>query len=205
MQIPKTGSYIFNLESDDGSILWIDSTLIINNDKIHRMILKSDTVYLEKGVYPIKIWYMSAIPDRYGLVFNAKYYALEKLSNNKDLIKNEAKEVVVLNENILQFENNSSEIKQEFKTKLTKFCKQLLNAKTSKIQIIGHTDSKGSKEHNYQLSLNRAIAVKKIVEENLQGKPTAIEVIGMGDSLPIQNNDTEDGRKQNRRVEIKIY
>ena len=72
-----------------------------------------------------------------------------------------------------------------------------------RIEIRGHTDAKGSDSYNQRLSENRAKAVadyllsKGINEKRIQSK-------GYGKSLPIDTNDTEEGRANNRRVEFKI-
>lgn len=71
------------------------------------------------------------------------------------------------------------------------------------IQICGHTDGKGSDAYNQRLSENRARAVvdylvsKGVSEKRLQYK-------GFGKSMPLESNDTEEGRAKNRRVEFKI-
>jgi|GEM_PF-303699 outer membrane protein OmpA-like peptidoglycan-associated protein len=72
-----------------------------------------------------------------------------------------------------------------------------------KIEIIGHTDSKGSDDYNLTLSEGRAESVmqylldKGISEDRMQAK-------GLGETSPISSNDTEEGRAENRRVEFTI-
>lgn len=72
-----------------------------------------------------------------------------------------------------------------------------------RIQVSGHTDNVGIKEYNDDLSMKRAKSVvdyliyKGINTERLQS-------IGYGSSVPTHSNDTEYGRQQNRRIEIKI-
>ncbi|WMN11290.1 OmpA family protein [Marivirga salinae] len=72
-----------------------------------------------------------------------------------------------------------------------------------KIEIIGHTDSKGSDDYNLTLSEGRAQAVmqylldKGISAERMKAK-------GLGETSPISSNDTEAGRAENRRVEFTI-
>ena len=72
------------------------------------------------------------------------------------------------------------------------------------IRVIGHTDSRGPEDYNRSLSLRRAkrtvTELKKIMPE-LSGRVT---FMGMGESKPIADNSTEEGRKRNRRVEIII-
>lgn len=71
------------------------------------------------------------------------------------------------------------------------------------ISVEGHADSRGTAEYNVRLSLRRA----ETVRGELQGgglAPGRMRVVGHGESLPIASNDSEDGRRQNRRVEIVI-
>lgn len=71
------------------------------------------------------------------------------------------------------------------------------------ILVAGHTDSTGSEELNQTLSERRANAVKNILLA--QGVTTdRLTTIGFGESAPIADNNTDYGRQQNRRVEIKI-
>ena len=71
------------------------------------------------------------------------------------------------------------------------------------IEVMGHTDSTGSEQHNQQLSERRArsvtdyLASREIVAGRLQD-------YGHGEGYPVASNDTEQGRAQNRRVEIAL-
>ena len=70
------------------------------------------------------------------------------------------------------------------------------------LSIIGHTDSQGSDSYNMKLSQQRAEAVKEYLLQ--KGVPPAaiVEVLGMGETMPIADNSTAEGREQNRRVEF---
>jgi len=71
------------------------------------------------------------------------------------------------------------------------------------IDVIGHTDSIGTEEYNQALSLRRATSVKDyIVSKGVD--PSIIDVSGKGESEPVADNSTKEGRAQNRRVEVKI-
>ena len=71
------------------------------------------------------------------------------------------------------------------------------------IRIEGHTDSSGSDSFNLNLSQKRADAVKALLVD--YGVAAArIEAIGMGESLPVADNNTESGKAKNRRVDIII-
>jgi outer membrane protein OmpA-like peptidoglycan-associated protein len=71
------------------------------------------------------------------------------------------------------------------------------------IQIIGHTDNVGNNEANLQLSKDRAASVKKyIIAKGIAAK--RIETDGKGAYEPIADNNTEKGKAQNRRTEIRV-
>lgn len=74
-----------------------------------------------------------------------------------------------------------------------------------KIRIVGHTDSEGSDDANLQLSKKRATAVKEKLVSEYGIDAGRIETDGKGESVPVADNNTREGRAQNRRVEfIKI-
>ena len=71
------------------------------------------------------------------------------------------------------------------------------------IEIAGHTDNIGSPETNMKLSQERAQTVKQyLITKGISA--TRLTAKGYGDSQPVADNDTEPGRKQNRRTEIRI-
>ncbi len=69
------------------------------------------------------------------------------------------------------------------------------------VKITGHTDSTGAAEYNQQLSLRRAQAVRDYLVK-LGGNAKIMEVAGMGETQPIADNTTAEGRARNRRVEV---
>jgi OOP family OmpA-OmpF porin len=70
------------------------------------------------------------------------------------------------------------------------------------IEVRGHTDSKGSKKHNVQLSQRRAESVERYLKEH--GVTNTMTAKGYGQDKPIADNKTADGRLQNRRVTLRI-
>ena len=105
-------------------------------------------------------------------------------------------------ENVL-FEPGKSILLKESYVSLDKLVTQLQTNKTMKIEIIGHTDNVGDETQNQKLSEVRAKAVvdylisKKIEKTRLSYK-------GFGSKQPIASNETEEGRKKNRRVEFVV-
>ena len=72
-----------------------------------------------------------------------------------------------------------------------------------KVRLAGHTDNIGQPEDNKRLSQARAESVRRqLIEYGCA--PESIKAYGYGDTKPVASNDTEEGRKQNRRVEITI-
>ena len=72
----------------------------------------------------------------------------------------------------------------------------------TRIEVVGHTDYYGTDEYNLNLSKMRAMAVGNRLRDN---GITNITEIGKGESEPIATNHTAEGRKKNRRVEIKMF
>lgn len=72
------------------------------------------------------------------------------------------------------------------------------------ITVEGHTDSHGSDDKNLELSEERAVAVKAYLLANMNLDPTRIEARGLGETYPIANNETPEGRTKNRRIEVII-
>jgi len=71
------------------------------------------------------------------------------------------------------------------------------------IEINGHTDNVGGDEYNMQLSKDRAQSVADYLEKH-GTDAKRIHVQGFGKTMPVADNDTEEGRKKNRRVEFVI-
>jgi peptidoglycan-associated lipoprotein len=72
------------------------------------------------------------------------------------------------------------------------------------VEVQGHTDSTGSPEYNMALGLKRAEAVKRYLYENGGVSLHLINAVSFGETMPIADNKTRDGRSQNRRVVIRI-
>jgi len=107
----------------------------------------------------------------------------------------------VLNE--LRFENNSSYIKSASKSQLSQYAKILKRYPNTVIKVSAHTDSVGDSNYNQWLSERRAHSVTKFLTQNGVSSQQ-LEAEGIGEKNPIASNDTEDGRKANRRVEFSI-
>jgi outer membrane protein OmpA-like peptidoglycan-associated protein len=99
------------------------------------------------------------------------------------------------------FASGKYELSQDANLKLAKLSGVILAHPGLKLRIEGYTDSTGSDQLNLTLSGQRAEAVRTfLVQQGLS--PEAVSSMGMGPAHPVASNDTAEGRKQNRRVEI---
>ena len=124
---------------------------------------------------------------------------LDKCPNTSAGIKvNKDGCVEVVNLNI-NFDNNSAEIKNQYRKNLETFANTLKQNKSLTAVIEAHTDSKGSDAYNQNLSDRRAVSVLNALKA-LDIKASRLSSIGYGESQPIATNDTEEGKALNRRV-----
>ncbi|MDB3953214.1 OmpA family protein [Alphaproteobacteria bacterium] len=79
-----------------------------------------------------------------------------------------------------------------------------LQLRSRVISINGHTDSDGSEQHNLQLSLKRAVAVKQYLALNHGVRNARLKVMGYGEGMPIIKNTSARNKRLNRRVEISV-
>lgn len=103
----------------------------------------------------------------------------------------------------ITFAYDRADIQPQFRATLDQVSNVLSDYPATMIDVYGHTDSTGSDAYNQDLSERRALSVA----DYLSGHGVRSERIatrGYGESEPVASNDTEDGRAQNRRVEIKI-
>ena len=103
----------------------------------------------------------------------------------------------------ISFDFNSAVVKPEFRPALDQVAQTLASYQSTFIDVSGHTDSVGTVEINQRLSEQRAQSVADYL--SYQGVNRArVATRGYGKSFPIASNDTDLGRAQNRRVEIKL-
>jgi outer membrane protein OmpA-like peptidoglycan-associated protein len=98
------------------------------------------------------------------------------------------------------FDVNSSKPKE---IDLFDFIYDLKLNKKLKVLLVGHTDGSGTDNYNLDLSIIRAIKVKKLLVSR-GVLASRIEIEGQGEWQPIADNATKDGRRLNRRVEISV-
>lgn len=103
----------------------------------------------------------------------------------------------------ITFPTGQSSIKSDFYTVLDAVADVLKEYNKTAIAISGHTDNVGRDDSNMKLSQDRANSVGQyMISRGVAG--ARVSTVGYGKSQPIADNSTENGRSQNRRVEIKI-
>lgn len=104
----------------------------------------------------------------------------------------------------VQFPFDSTNIAPEYNAEIADFAEYMKQNPNQTAIINGHTDSTGNPAYNQKLSERRATAVKnKIIEEGIAAE--RLDARGYGETKPIADNATKEGRKQNRRVEAEVY
>jgi OOP family OmpA-OmpF porin len=104
----------------------------------------------------------------------------------------------------LKFSSGSAKLDESHAELLSKIEQAINTYPDSSLIIEGHTDAQGSAQMNQRLSQKRADAVLGHIISSLHIIPQRISATGYGASRPIANNDTEEGRAKNRRIDLLI-
>jgi OOP family OmpA-OmpF porin len=105
----------------------------------------------------------------------------------------------------LNFDVGSSVIKPEYFQLLRKIQTAIDVFPDSQVEVQGHTDSFGADETNLRLSEQRASAVQQYLMANMDDLgATTISAAGYGETVPLANNETPEGRLRNRRIDLLI-
>ena len=101
------------------------------------------------------------------------------------------------------FDFNKSNVSETAKAELKEFAEKMADFEQTNITVLGHTDNIGSEAANLSVSKKRAQSVVKHLQQCgiAEGRLT---YDGMGYTMPIASNDTDEGRAQNRRVEVYV-
>jgi outer membrane protein OmpA-like peptidoglycan-associated protein len=103
----------------------------------------------------------------------------------------------------IQFETGKSLLRSSYQGGCERLASWMLAHPEVRVRVEGHTDNVGSSSSNQALSLERAEAVRVFLEA--KGIDAfRVDVLGLGDSMPVADNTTEEGRSANRRVEVVI-
>ena len=131
--------------------------------------------------------------------------ALERAKEAGKLAEGKLLYETVLSDDKVRFGFDKAELSDEAKAALDEFAKPLVDSnKNVYVEIQGHTDSVGAEDYNHELGLERAEAVRRYLNGQ-HGIPLhRISVISYGESAPVADNGTREGRAQNRRVVLVV-
>jgi outer membrane protein OmpA-like peptidoglycan-associated protein len=113
-----------------------------------------------------------------------------------------AEDVTVVMNNVF-FDFDKAELKPESHPELNRIVSLMMERIGMEIEVAGHTDAMGPESYNQGLSQRRARAVVTYLSENGIDM-RRLKVVYFGESKPVDDNETEEGRSKNRRVEFKI-
>lgn len=112
---------------------------------------------------------------------------------------------ITLSDDSVKFSFDQAELPDMASTRLNELVAQIkAYDKAVYMEIEGHTDNIGSAEYNQQLSERRADAVRRYLNSNGGIPLHAMSVVGYGETNPVADNSTVEGRSQNRRVVIRV-
>lgn len=127
---------------------------------------------------------------------------MEKVLGDAE-IRREGEAIVINFKEKVLFGYDQSSLNDNARRSLDQLSNILKKYPDTDIQIIGHTDSKGSERYNQNLSIQRASAVASYLRNNAIAS-SRINTIGMGENDPVATNENDEGRALNRRVEFVI-
>lgn len=118
-------------------------------------------------------------------------------------VKEESRGVVITLSGAVLFATGKSDLLPIAREKLNEVAKALKDQCFKEIVVEGHTDSRGNAAKNEELSLRRAESVRQhLISQGIPAEKT--KAVGLGSSRPVADNDTAEGRANNRRVEIVV-
>jgi outer membrane protein OmpA-like peptidoglycan-associated protein len=131
--------------------------------------------------------------------------ALERAKAAGKLAEGKLLYEVVLNSDKVTFDFEKAELTDNSKAALDSFAQQLRTDNQNVfIEVQGHTDASGSEQYNLSLGEQRAEAVRRYLNME-HGIPLhRMSVISYGESAPVTDNDSKEGRAQNRRVALVV-
>ncbi len=142
-----------------------------------------------------------------GYAFHSENFIVEEAQGyrevRKDIGLNKYKTGTIIVLKNIFFDFDKATLRPESKAELERVYELLSQNPKMKVRIAGHTDSRGSDDYNQRLSENRAKAVYEyLIKRGISAD--RLSYIGYGEAKPIDTNDTEEGRQNNRRVELEI-
>lgn len=134
----------------------------------------------------------------------ARYEYVSKLFGDWEAEVSQQQKNVLISVHSFDFAARSADIGAQNFGLLDKIVAAINKFPSAQVVVTGHTDSRGSKDRNLRISLERAESVARFLTTMGKISPSRVQAKGMGESKPVASNDNKKGRAKNRRIEILI-
>ncbi|MGH1471437.1 MAG: OmpA family protein [Cellvibrionaceae bacterium] len=132
-----------------------------------------------------------------------RFNQLENMFNVDEAIVLSQKGDILIRTIGLNFDAGSSQISSDYFSLLKKVQSALALYPKSTVIVEGHTDSFGGDDANFDLSVARAESVRSYLMANMSNREaSSVKAVGFGETKPIANNETQEGRQKNRRIDL---
>jgi OmpA-OmpF porin, OOP family len=177
--------------------------IVLKGTKNSRFTINSDGSY-EKEIPKLGWYIISASSEGY---INATDSVFAESDDLSPFIRNIYLEPIEVGVTVrlknIYFDFDKTTLKKESFTELNKVVDFLKQNPSVEIEISGHTDNKGSDDYNANLSQGRSQSVVDyLISQGIEAD--RLSAHGYGESKPIESNDTDEGRANNRRVEFTV-
>lgn len=179
--------------------------------KLHEENKAFSTINSVRGSFDLKIPKgvdIEVIPQKNGFIGHSKFFSFQndrdyEVMTNINLFLEPVRRGNRIGHSPIYFDRSSPRILPNSIPELRRLTKLLTMHQQVMIEIQGHTDNVGNKEDLISLSLQRATAVRDyLTSQGIAGNRLAIK--GLGSKYPVSSNQSEEERKKNRRVELKV-
>lgn len=209
IMLPQAGTYTFRLTSDDGSKLFIDGELVIDNDGVHGPGAIDGEATLSAGIHDVRVQYFQGPREEVALILEwgpdaENLRPLDFAALAPAQFRREGNRLRAEMSGGVLFATNSAELTPAAVTLLGEIKRTMIDPHPNgRITIDGHTDDVGADAANQTLSQRRAQSV--VAWLTARGVAAArMEATGHGESQPKVPNTSDRNRAQNRRIEITV-
>ena len=189
-----------DLQTQNVNLKKLNKQLAQNNEKLQRDVQK------QKSVLVLQEKVIRLLDDTKRTIESSLKDQIE--SKDIELVESNEQLKMVLVDTIL-FESGSTKLSEEGKALLSVIAKSIKDYEEQRVVVKGHTDNKPIRPRlknafpsNWELSAARAAAVVRFLQLQGMVDPQRLSVEGYSYYHPVANNETEVGRRQNRRIEI---
>jgi outer membrane protein OmpA-like peptidoglycan-associated protein len=209
IMLPQAGTYTFRLTSDDGSRLFIDGELVVDNDGIHGPGAIDGEATLAAGIHEVRVQYFQGPREEVALVLewgpdSENLRPLDFGALAPAQFRREGNRLRAEMSGGVLFATNSAELTPAAVTLLGEIKRTMIDPHPNgRITIDGHTDDVGADAANQTLSERRARSV--VAWLTAQGVAASrMQATGHGETQPKVPNTNDRNRAQNRRIEITV-